>query len=148
MNRLLKILFRSSYFDIYEENWRIPACGGRFPFWGEGGLAALFLCCCRVQRAGRPLSRVESGGKPPGGSAHFALPPGAPLVPLCGLRERLLCLAALVAEGSFEFPLGAEAPLCKVAARAIVRAAWQPRGVKGGQRYAVTVLKSPGTRWT
>ena len=79
--------------------------------------------------SGRPLSRVESGAKPPGESQR-GLSPGPPRasVRLC---ERLQCGAALVAEGSSEFPLNAEAPLCKIAARAPLRVVLQPHGAGG-----------------
>jgi len=58
----------------------------------------LGLTCSR-----EPLSRVESGAKPPG-ETQKGVSPGPPRasVRLC---ERLQCGAALVAEDSFEFPL-------------------------------------------
>ena len=71
--------------------------------FGEGVPGGAVYLCIVFCASWGPLSRVEIGGKPPGGSAHFALPPGAPLGLLCGLRERLLCLAALVAQACLNF---------------------------------------------
>ena len=54
------------------------------------------------------------------------LSPGPPLN-LYDQIARLHILAALVAEGSFESPHKAEAPLCKVAATFPLQAVLQPR---------------------
>ena len=51
-----------------------------------------------------PLSRVESGAKPPGGIARAAIPPGPPLG-FHAVGKAAAFGAALVAEDSFEFPL-------------------------------------------
>ena len=66
-------------------------------------------------RAGGLLSRGERS-KAAGGNRKTGDSPRSPPLALLELRERLFCLAALVAEDSFEFPLNAEGILCKVAA--------------------------------
>ena len=53
-------------------------------------------------------------------------PPGPPLIPM-QYEKRLQSWAALVAEGSYEYPHKAEAPLCKVAARVPLQLTMQPQ---------------------
>ena len=73
---------------------------------GMCGLFRLGLNCSRW-----PLSRVESGAKPPGETQN-GVSPGPPPVPF-ELRERLQCGAALVAQGCSEFPLTRKQPIAK-----------------------------------
>lgn len=92
---------------ICSGKWALSACGICSFF-------KLSLPCSM-----RPLSRVESGAKPPGESQR-GLSPGPPPAPL-ELVERLLCGAALVAQGCSEFPLSAEATPRKIAALFLCR---------------------------
>ena len=64
------------------------------------------LLCSR-----EPLSRVESGAKPPG-ETQKSVSPGSPLASLA-LVERLQCGAALVAQDSSQFPLRRKEPFAK-----------------------------------
>ena len=92
-------------------------------------MEAALLCRIVLVVAGWPLSRVESGGKPPGESQR-GLSPGPPPAPL-ELVERLQAGAALVAQGCSEFPLSAEATLRKIAARTPLQVERQPRRLVG-----------------
>ena len=97
------------------------------PRMGENEVILLLL---HDAASRRPLSRVESGAKPPGESQNVAIPPDPPCV-LAAWLSGCSCLAALVAEASFEFPLNAEGSLCKIAARVPLRAAVQPLEAEG-----------------
>ena len=104
----------------------------------KGGLCVFPFGCSRVGIvAGRPLSRVESGGKPPGESQMRVAFPRTPS------RSVAVGFAAAIGGGSGcrglpEFPLAAEATLCKVAA-------FVPGGLSGGrQRLGVCERRGCG----
>ena len=73
-----------------------------------------FLWMCMVEAGAAAFARRKRR-KAAGGKIKKIFPPVPPSL-LCGSVERLLCLAALGAEDSFEFPLNAEGLLCKIAA--------------------------------
>ncbi len=75
-----------------------------------------------------PLSRVESGAKPPGGSDYAS--PRTPSLPL-EQAERLYA-GRLRCRGLPEFPLSAEAILCKVTALFLCGLSDSRRGLRGG----------------
>ena len=74
-----------------------------------------FLWMCMVE-AGEAAFARRKRRKAAGGNRKRGDSPRSPPLALLELRERLFCLAALVAEDSFEFPLNAEGILCKIAA--------------------------------
>ena len=90
-------------------NFSPPLREGAVAAATEGVCVVADICCLQlcappqrfVSVARKPLSPVESGAKPPGGSEN-ALPPGPPPLPCC-LVARLRPGAAQVAEDSLNF---------------------------------------------
>ena len=81
---------------------------------GASALACAFISGLFHPPLGRPLSPVESGGKPPGRNRK-AIPPGPQSASLFVARAAAT-RGGSGCRGSPEFPLSAEAILCKFAA--------------------------------
>ena len=102
--------------------------GGDF-LWGEGCLAALMICALWFMRVGGRF-RASKAAESRRGENEIIFPPDPPLG-FHTVGRAAAFGAALVAEGSFEFPLDAEGTLCKVAARGLLEVSVQPLGAEG-----------------
>ena len=104
-------------------------CGRAYPIRRGGACPSrLTLCCCTVQRVGGRF-RASKAAQSRRGEAEICFPPGPPRA-LLELRERLLCLAALVAEERLNFRLtrkrsSAKSPLVPFVCCAAAAGSWK-----------------------
>ena len=98
----------SYFFCIYESTGSVAAFARRRVNDPRAQTAGAFA----YHAFRKPLSRVESGVKPPGGKQSQSFPPGPPLAPM-RCEKRLHMFGGSGCSGLLESPLTAEAILAK-----------------------------------